>query len=327
MKGPFAIVFLLFLPFTFLPINAESTSYQHEDYDRIYKENDIWYGVIDLKDSHLTGWNCVYNKCHQNAIYVSFTRDTEKLTSITYDYKTQAPCRGVNLFGLCIGSKGEQETGSETVYNHSDHGPFLTYLLNSNPITEINAIFGDAKYDYRIVSETSTLFESIDIIEFTYILTDEEVDNIMTDIQDQYDRELHSILIDQSLSFDQKERKEQSLKEEYSYYTIEYGEDLRSRCENETLCHIESSSNPIELPTLFDFRSIIKKAALVIFITLLAFTALKEITYNILNIILTLTSDILQGLYNATAEFIIMPTLNATKLLTTKIFNLIFWWL
>ena len=327
MKGLLIALMILSLPLTFTPLNAQSEEYQHENYDRIYKEDDIWYGVIDLKESHLTAWNCVYGKCHQNAIYVAFTRDTEKLTSITYDYKTIAPCRGLEMFGLCIGPRGEQETGSETVYNHSDHGPFLTFLLNSNPITEVNSIFGNNKYDYRIVSESTDLFESVQIIEFTYILTDQEVDNIMRDIQAQYDQELQEILTDQSLSFEQKEQAEKALQEEYLSYTIDYGEDLRSRCENEELCYIESTSKPIELPSLFDYRSLIKKALLFLFIGLLALTALKEITYSLLNVLITLSSDILRGLYNFSLQYIIMPTFNATKLLTTKIFNLIFWWL
>ena len=332
MKG-----ILLFIVFAFIiattTTNIQATELDYDNYDSIYKEDGIWYGIIDITSIYLTGWNCAYGRCNNNALYIAFSRDTENLTSITYDYTTQSRCIGVNLYFVCLGTTIESESGSETVYNESDYGPFLTFLFNANNITKLTS---SSKYDYRIVSETTETFDTVEVIRFTYILTNDEVDNVNALAQAQYDQKLHAILIDQTMTFEEKENAASQLKAKYDSFVIEYGEELESLCESEELCHVQSDYRPGEPPPIVsNFLDTIKdNLALMVFglfalmlgVTFFT-TLLKTIATDIVTLMLSAIAHIAQGLAITFYEFIWLPMIRGIRFITTLTFKRIFWWL
>jgi hypothetical protein len=286
--------------------------------------------VIELKESYLTGWNCAHGRCFGNAIYISFNRDTEHLDQITYDYLTHPECKGINLLGLCLGVKGGQNEGQETVYNKSDHGPFLSFLLNSNPITNLqDPIIGVSEYDYRITSASDKPFESIEIIEFHYTLTDEEVAAVNSDIQEQFNNELHKIIANPDITYEERDTQHKALLKEYEEYTIDYGESLRSLCENENLCHIESEYQAPDMSWAHSFIDSLKEFLTAIVIGLVFLVIILTIGVPILNdlfqSIITLIIQSSQGIAIGIYEYLWIPFYNGLKTIIISTLSLVFW--
>ena len=208
----------------------------NSDYNRIYKDSQgLWYGVIEITDSMVTVWNCSYNKCTNNAIYLSFSRDLEELVSIKFDYTLKTYCDGFPLLGLCIGTKIESEEGSEEVFNKYTDGSFMEFITNNDGIVNIDY----TDYDYRIITEESNEIYTVEIIKFTYILTEAEIIDLRLDIQEQYDEELAIIVDNDILTPDEVTEQIEILEDEYSEYEIDFGEEMTSECVGDG-CFVES---------------------------------------------------------------------------------------
>ena len=299
------------------------------EYDRIYKEDSIWYGVIEVTDALLTGWNCSYGRCTNNALYIKFSRETEMLTSITYDYQTQEKCIGIKLPLLpCIGSTLPSEFGSETVYRKESDGSFINFLFNNQSIKKLSGDdvwFESTRFDYRIISESNELFKNVNIIEFTYVLTNDEVDAVMLDIQNQYEQELDHILANPHLTLNEKEQAMIALNTEYSEYTIEYGENITSLCLNHDQCFVESTSikNPF---TFQDILSSLKTFFLYAAIILIFFLFGLDAIIDMFELAIKIFIAFCQGIANIVYQYLWLPIYNGLHFLLTTFIKLLFWW-
>jgi len=219
----------------------------NNDYDRIYRTDGIWYGVITVDDLLLLP---PVNNQGPNSISVKFGRDTEHLTSITYTFTTYDYCDGTgfNTSWGCIGNFIPSYTDTETAYEKDKNGIFGRFILGNNAgIIESSS----SDYDYEIFSKTHIKFERVELLEFTYVLTNAEVDNVMADIQSQYDSEYDYIVNHPDKTDAEKNVLIDELNSEYSEYTISYGEELTSPCEGDQ-CEIEHPEPDNTINTIWD---------------------------------------------------------------------------
>ena len=218
-----------------------------EEYDRIFKRNGVWYGIIEVTDISLSEWNCTManGRCYQSRIMLNFSRELERLTSVTYDFTAKDSCRGVNLFGFCIGSWETGQSGTHTAFEKDRHGPFVQFILNSS---EIQRAFGTS-YDFQIITPmTYGPLESVEIIQFTFVLTDAEVESVLASIQEQYDAEVELILNTPGLTDAQRQQLLDQLNLEYATFTIDFQEELTSECVGDH-CIAEDITPPGFMPS------------------------------------------------------------------------------
>lgn len=315
------LVITALLPITSLQAQDNSGE---DDYDKIYQEDGIWYGVIEITDHMLSEDNCMYGKCSRSKISLSFSRDTEALQEITYDFITKDTCIGLNLFGLCIGSKYSGTEGTHTAYNKQEHGAFIDFLFQTNEIqTPVLS-----NYDYTILtpSEYGPLKE-VTIIEYTYILENHETDDVNTTIQQQFNDQLNTILKDPTTTYTEKEQLHQALLNEYQDYTINYGQPLKSLCESETLCTMESQDivSPTDIlgPLSEDLKALITKVTItmgtILVALLVGYHLLTQLITSLLELLFTLTKALATGI----THIIIFPLINGLKLIAETIINIL----
>lgn len=198
-----------------------------DDYDRIFKRNGIWYGIIDITNTQLSEWNCFNGRCSQSRILLNFSRELERLSSITYDFVEKDSCRGVNLFGFCLGTWVPGESGTHTAFDNPRHGAFTQWVLNSS---EIQRAFG-SPFDFQIITPLQYgPLESVEVVRFTFVLTNEEVESVLEQMQEQYDSEVQRILTMPGLTDAQRQDRLELLNIEYATFTIEFQEELTSEC-------------------------------------------------------------------------------------------------
>ena len=224
------------------------------EYTRLYKEDGIWYGVIELEDvvyvrTELTDSlsnPVTQRKLFRNEIYVKLTRDTERLEEITLEYQTYEFC-AIKWFsfigdGFCM-DRREATSGVTTIYYKGTDGLFLEILMGIwIPGWTIDQHYiWDTDYlnfDYKITPKIYAPIDNMSILHFTYVLTEEEVAAVLEDIQEQYNREVTGIRLDPNTTLTEKQMLLDLLNAEYAEYTIEYGESMTSLCETE-LCYIK----------------------------------------------------------------------------------------
>ncbi len=210
------------------------------DYDRIYKEDGLWYGVIEVENRRIFNVDSVLSSpvafsadihLYHYFVEFSFSRDTEYLKEIIIYYEIDGYCP----YLMCLWG-GEVEDYSETVT--------LTYDPNSISLEEaktIKEVFGegaitfsiDPDYDYvlNLNHTTSKDVDSfVEIIQFTYVLTDYETTDLRLDIQDQYEQELAIIVNNEFLTIDEMEQQILDLQEEYAEFDVVFGEEITSPC-------------------------------------------------------------------------------------------------
>ncbi len=225
------------------------------EYTRIYKEDGLWYGVIELQDvlyvrTELTdplSNPLTSRKLFRNEIYVKLTRDTERLEEITLEYQTYEFC-AIKWFGFIGGGfctdVREATSGETTIYYKSADGLFFEILMgiwipgwtiDRHYIWETDYLY----FDYLITPKINAPIDDLSILRFTYVLTEEEVFAVTDDIQEQYLREVAAIRLDPNTTLTEKQMLLDLLNAEYTEYTIEYGESMESLCETE-LCYIKA---------------------------------------------------------------------------------------
>jgi len=232
-------------------------------YDRIYKEDGIWYGVLDVKSSNVftvkaseIGDNInvggivdIYNS-YLFFVEFSFTRSTKSLQSIDIEYTFSKYCPNVT----CVfGGVKPAVTRTKTLTFDDEalgyHDPtFLEQAFNIG--NSVDEVFGngeiaesiDPNYDYvlnldyHVTVQDITIASgeipkgTIEFFRFTYILEDFEVDDVNVDIQAQYDNEVDDILIDDRFTIEEKQLLLEKLNLEYAEYVIEYDESITSLC-------------------------------------------------------------------------------------------------
>lgn len=221
-----------------------------DDYDRIYKLNGIWYGVINVEDILLLP---PVNNDGPNSISVKLSRETTHLTSITYDFITVDHCDGTGLNNSwgCIGTFIPSYSDNETVYERDRNGLFNEYIFGNNAGIKTSS---SSDYDYEIFSDTHITFKSVEVVTFTYVLTNVEVDNVMANIQTQYNQEYNYILNHPDKTDTEKNALIQALNAEYAEYEITYGEELTSPCVGDE-CYTEHPEVDNSLNTIWEWLS------------------------------------------------------------------------
>lgn len=242
----------------------------NSDYDRIEKIDGIWYGIINVTETWIgprtTGQNF-------NTFYLQFTRDLQELVSVSYDYVLSDYCSGYELFGACLtGEVVNNETGSIIAYNKYEDGSFLDRLTTSDEIGTstnvdvemVNSTFGknfDTSIDtfYFIRTPFNEELKSVTVVEFSYILTEQELIDLRLDIQEQFDNEAETILENDLLTQEEQDLLMQDLIAQYEQYEIDTDEVLTSTCEGDQCTDVNEDATDSQ--TLDDIiaNSIIQK--------------------------------------------------------------------
>jgi hypothetical protein len=229
---------LLILPLLLLSIFSittieATTNYEYEytkyaeasDYERIEKYLGKWYGVIQVTNTKLEYVDWVGSPGINN-LYIQFDRDVELLDSIKIDYVTEDYCSGINAWLIgCTRGFEESYEGTSEIYNKSRDGSLLE-ILTLDTIT--TTVIDD--YDYVIFMRDTVPYKNVDVVEFTYILTAAEIEELKLDIQEQYESEFDLINDNDILSDEKKEVMILQLNTEYEEYDVSYGELMTSDC-------------------------------------------------------------------------------------------------
>ena len=234
--------------------DIDSGEYDLEGYREIYKKDNIWYGIIDIEEMNIivaeTGvipnTISVTNPTQNYALEIALTRDTKNLLSIDLQFTRSEYC-AMKWTWLCniSGTVEKYQSGVITYSLDSDHEDFgtsrnLEEAFGDGDIT--NSV--DPNFDYVInLNHTTNNQEAVhielDVLQFTYILTDQEVDLVMNDIQEQYNKEVETILHDNTLTITSKQLALDQLNLEYAEFTITYDEEITSLCVNDDNCSLD----------------------------------------------------------------------------------------
>lgn len=192
-------------------------------YNRIQFSRDTmrWTGVVlitayDVHDKDFAKTDTWIN--------LQFSRELENLNMIELEYTSEKECENIGIFGWCIGGVYESETFKETIYNKVNDGAWNENLFISNDqiirTTSNQVSFGDStEYDYTIFLKEIPLDKQIDTIkflQFEFVLTNEEIDQLKIDVQDQYEYEVNQIKNDPESNLTEKNIALEDLNEEYS---------------------------------------------------------------------------------------------------------------
>lgn len=250
-------------------INKTSDTETHPDeekYDRIYKKDGKWYGVLEVddfvinsikkddwiekvKDSNLAilfapgivgAFEYFDSETYFYYLDVDFNRDLKNLLTVEIktDYSSYCskvlPCKKPIL-----GGKNNVDAWSDTTTYTFD----TNFPLISNPtLDDFATSFGKGDivstnrvgYDYAIKLKGDTLRRETDltvnIIEYTYILEDYEVDDVNNLIQKQFDDDLEKIINNSLYPEYLKQKLINNLIEKYKDQKIEYDEEITSIC-------------------------------------------------------------------------------------------------
>ncbi len=245
-----SIIFAFIPAFNFSEINASAYV---DDYTRIYKENGVWYGVIDIENRRI--FETVYDPpasitqpIRHYYIEFAFTRETQYVVSVDLKYTVGGYCP--LPFNICsFGGYVEPYESEIITFEYDQEQIGLQYG------TSLDEIFGDGEitksvdpeYDYVIdlgitVQNDVEVPVNVEFLEFTYVLTNAEVDAVMADIQTQYDNEVTAILENNDLNITEKQLALDNLNLEYQEYTITYQEEITSLCLDNDVCNVSNNA-------------------------------------------------------------------------------------
>jgi len=269
MKKALLLVVLSLILFTSLKPTMASTSdvpysgyAERSDYDRIEKIDGQWYGVITASEIRIfavnetielpfTGIPFINNSdTYHYFVEFKLTRETQYLKSITLEFEIDPYCP---YFTCLFGGRVDVYSGTRTfTYDESslglEEGTTLEEAFGDGNIT--TSI--DDQYDYVVNLDHTTKNEisdsEIKILEFTYVLSDEEVQDLMLDIQAQYEQEYYQIITNDFLTASEKQNAINMLNNQYSDYDVNFGDEMTSPCVGEG-CEDDLAGTP-ELPYL-----------------------------------------------------------------------------
>jgi hypothetical protein len=301
----------------------------NSDYDRIYKDDGKWYGVIE--ETHFDFWAANTNPStldpynHKNVLFIEFSRDTEELIEISYRYTIDEYCP-TEIFGICFGDKIPASSGTETAFNKYTDGFFLNTPLFGESIFETS---GDTEWDYYILSENDNQFSSVELLEYTYVLTDVEVDALLLDIQDQYNYELYLIENDDSLTESEKTNAVLDLQLEYDGYNISYGDELTSDADGDTIDDDGLSDFDFDDPG-FSLDQLKEMAIYLIVIIIVALVIIKvgtAVLLELFDLVIMFCFKIADAIYKGIKTVVIEPLIIGLDFILSTLFGLIFWWI
>ncbi len=275
MKKALCMIVLSLILFTsFKPTLASETDVpysgyaERSDYDRIEKIDGLWYGVITASETRLFAVNnsidspflVDYTAIDSYHYFMEFklTRATQYLKTITIEFEVDSYCPYITCL---FGGREDSYSGVRTfTYDDSNTGldgaTSLEDAFGEGNITR--SIDGD--YDYVVNLDHTTKNKAVDsrvkILEFTYVLTDAEVQDLMLDIQAQYEQEYYLIITNPFLTASEKQNAINILNQEYSEYDVNFGEEMTSPCIGED-CEDEFDGAP-ELPDIGVIFDIVK---------------------------------------------------------------------
>jgi|GEM_PF-3060878 len=244
---------------------------ERSDYDRIEKVDGIWYGVITASETRIFAVNetpelpftniPIINNSDTYHYFVEFklTRATQYLKSITIDFSIDAYCP---YFTCLFGGREDAYSGTRTfTYDESslglEEGTTLEEAFGDGNITASI----DEQYEYVVNLDHTTKNEvsdsTIKILEFTYVLTDAEVQELMLDVQAQYEQEYYQIITNDFLTDTEKQNAINMLNQEYSDYDVNFGEEMTSPCVGDG-CEDELDGAP-ELPYIGGLDTLLEK--------------------------------------------------------------------
>lgn len=285
------------------------------DYTRICK-NAVgeWLGVIDITNIRLdlSGMSSYGGSYHTSELYIAFSRDLEALVEVNLIGTPVNVCNLLlSFYGTCVLGSQEQEPKDYTIYNKYTDGGFMDWLANDKiQTTNIDG------YDYHIHIDDA--LKEVDVVSFTYILTEAEIDSLNLDIQTQYELEFNSIANNPLLTDQEREQQLLTLQKEYENYTVAYGEELTSPCVGDD-CHVEADDddwlekllNDLIMQIAIVIASLLS-GGMVIFIiyriiTTTSYSIVKNVTLGSAKLIHDSgsywASVILKGLYNLVNTF------------------------
>lgn len=214
------------------------------DYREIYKLDGAWYGILDITTSDIE-YLTITGQGGVNYVYIDFDRDTEQLVSIDLNYTTQETCKYMStMFGCLFGTTNPPITDTLEIFNKTTDGSFVEVLSSGfnqtyDPIyAYTDSLTIDGEFDYTIEIRELEAIETVNIIEFTFILTEEAVTEVTEDIQAQYQKEIEAILHDTTLNITEKQLALIQLNIEYSEYELVYGEEITQLCIDDPECEI-----------------------------------------------------------------------------------------
>ncbi len=246
-----------------------------DDYERIEKINGIWYGIIEVTDIYIEQYGLA-----NSSIYLNLDRDLKSLVEIEFDYKVRS-CYGVRDGSSCWGIWGDYKTGTLIIENEIEDGTTSDIWFDSITNNILNDEMNE-QWDWVI---TSRLVDIVDIIQFTYILTDEEVDSVNAEIKEQFLEEAQLIIDNSLLTEAEKLTQLAALELEYSEYNLEYDELITSVCVGDG-CYGETTtpSNADDYPEWYtDLLSTILKGVGYIVAAIMGVSAVGIIAYLIVS--------------------------------------------
>jgi hypothetical protein len=243
-------------------------------------ETGKWHGVTVITDINVM----------QDTVFgdwtrfdIKFSRDIEYLDSVEIKWTTQRDC--TTVLGVCLPWTVEEPAELQRIfYNTEDDEAWYQGDDNISYYGDIPLI-GERdislEYDYSIkVYNESRPVDTVMILEYVYILTDEEIIQLALDIQDQYDYEVGIIASDNTLTVTEKNLLLQDLNLEYGQIPeLEFGMTFREECfdtdENciEVLPPTDESTAPLPDEVLDDWfeewgGSLLEKVAQLIIYTI-----------------------------------------------------------
>ncbi|AIO19261.1 hypothetical protein KQ51_01384 [Candidatus Izimaplasma bacterium HR1] len=286
-------------------VTTEGT-YHRIEYDETTGK---WHGV-----SYITDINIMYDHLlgGWTRFDIKFSRDLKSLNSILLTYTTQRTC--TTFFGICIPGTVEEADEERLFYENTvddelwyQEADNITYYGNIPLVGERPT---DLDYDYsiKLYGETRDI-DTLEILEFEYVLTDAEIDQLQIDIQDQYDYEVTQIETDHGLSLAEKQELLSSLNDEYNAIPeIEYDMVFQEICletdENcrEVLPPTEESTAPtINDLSFTTFKDILKKVVFIV----IGVIVLIIVGMNFGDKLLGILAEIMLGIANTIAIVII----------------------
>jgi len=318
------------MSFLIMPLSFQAEEYtgdDQDDYDRIYKEDGLWYGIIEVGEDDIELW--------PDFFHIKFSRDTQELSQIKIDYTVSEYCsktQDAPKFFSCFlqGERMPGYDGTEDIYQKDKVGvSFGSWLSGDLSDAEIVTLDNEPSWDYRIWPDIEGPLKKINVVEFTYKLTDEETDNVNAEIQQQYDDEVLAIMQDGSLDLEDKQTALDNLNQEYAEYTLEYDEDITSLCEGDG-CTVEiPDKDPIIDPAAFldDIKTFVISVVVVVSVGLIVFTVGLEVLADLVGLLLSAFLALVEGITIILTRFIWEPLYRGIRVLSKLIYDLVFWWI
>lgn len=302
-----------------LTCNGSSEEYQEVfGYDRICKLDGIWYGVINIESRNVFNTSNQFGTIFTSNSYsyyleFGFTRDTKQLNKIVINVKHDEYNKNWTGIG---GKTAALDETREYIFDDSQVGLADAKNLeeafgNGNITSSVSS-----EYDYVIdldLFTTRNIDVSIDILEFYYVLTDEEVTAVNEDIQTQYDREVTYILADGSLNETESQSELDDLNVEYQEYVIEFDEEIQSLCLDNEMCHFDYEGTAISSMSFVDFKDIIRD--LVLIAVVVGIAAFVAISFGVegFKILLKIVWSFIETFGNIIFQIIFVPILNGLE--------------